>query len=668
MATLPRNWDQTAPERRLPPEAQAREAMLAAGIGVEEAPDVVLDGKPHRFRVAGDKGREKSGWYVLFGDNLPAGRFGNWRGDLSAAWHATPDHVLTPAERELIELSYERARLMHEAEAKKRHEQAAQVCAEIWEKAAEADSTNGYLVRKRVRSHGLRQTGDGRLVMPIYVGERLTSLQYISADGTKEFHAGGEVSCGYFFIPPANAAVKVIYVVEGYATGASVHEATGAGVVVALNAGNLSKVGQFLRGKMPQTRIAFVADNDKSGVGQQKARAAAATIRAQVIVPPETGDANDYAVAGRDLKALLEVEPDPWLVPLAEFCQKPQPIKWLIKGWVQEEALMMVFGASGTGKTFVVLDQVLSIACPQINDWQGCRVKHGPVVYLAGEGHIGLKARIAGWMAHKGANSAEMLISTSAEDLNTPEGVGRVVSEIGRYETKPVLIVVDTLNRFLFGDENTAKDTKTFLDACTRLMNEFCCSVLIVHHTGVAQEAQNRARGSSAWKGAMDLETWVNKEPGSVKVLVRQTKSKDAELQSDLWLEQVQIAVPGWTDEDGSPVTTVVMERSDSGDEPKEKKLTKSQQFGLQTFREAAERFGKLDAEGNFAGLELEKWREYFYQCSPSESDSSKRSSFNRARTDLCEIGKIRIENGFYFLKGVAAEIEHREIVKKILK
>lgn len=668
MATLPRNWDQTAPERRLPPEAQAREAMLAAGIGVEEAPDVVLDGKPHRFRVAGDKGREKSGWYVLFGDNLPAGRFGNWRGDLSVAWHATPDHVLTPAERELIELSYERARLMHEAEAKKKHEQAAAACSEIWEKAAAADSANGYLVRKQVKSHGLRQTGDGRLIMPIYVGERLASLQYISADGRKEFHAGGEVSCGYFFIPPTGAAAKTVYVVEGYATGASVHEATGAGVVVALNAGNLSKVGQFLRGKMPQARIVFVADNDKSGVGQEKARAAAGLIGAQVIVPPEIGDANDYAVAGHDLKALLDAEPDPWLVPLSEFCQKPQPIKWLIKGWVQEEALMMVFGASGTGKTFVVLDQALSIACPQINDWQGCRVKHGPVVYLAGEGHIGLKARIAGWMSHKGANSAEMLISTSAENLNTPEGVGRVIAEIGRYETKPVLIVVDTLNRFLFGDENTAKDTKTFLDACTRLMNEFRCSVLIVHHTGVAQEAQNRARGSSAWKGAMDLETWVNKEPGNVKVLVRQTKSKDAELQPDLWLEQVQIAVPGWTDEDGSPVTTVVMERSDSGDEPKEKKLTKSQQFGLQTFREAAERFGRLDAEGNFAGLELEKWREYFYQCSPSENDSTKRCAFNRAKADLCEIGRLRVENGFYFLKGFAAELEQKQIAKILYK
>ena len=254
--------------------------MLAAGIGIEEAPDVVLDGRPHRFRVAGDKGREKSGWYVFFGDNLPAGRFGNWRGDLSVAWHATPDHVLTPAERELIELSYERARLMHEAEAKKKHEQAAAACSEIWEKAAAADSANGYLVRKQVKSHGLRQTGDGRLIMPIYVGERLTSLQYISADGTKEFHAGGEVSYGYFFIPPTGAAAKAVYVVEGYATGASVHEATGAGVVVALNAGNLSKVGQFLRGKMPQARIAFVADNDKSGVGQQKARAAAETIRA----------------------------------------------------------------------------------------------------------------------------------------------------------------------------------------------------------------------------------------------------------------------------------------------------------------------------------------------------------------------------------------------------
>lgn len=643
--------------------------MMAANMGMDDPPDIIMDGRVHRFRVTGDKNREKTGWYVFFKDKLPAGRFGNWRGDLSTTWHATPDRTLSQAERELIELHYERARMIHEEEAQKKYAQAAAECAEIWDNAADADDENGYLQRKQIKNHGLKQTGDGRLIMPIYVDDRLTSLQYIGSDGTKEFHTGGEVSCGYFFIPPLRPDKKTIYVAEGYATGASIHEATGAGVVVALNAGNLSKVGQFLREKMPGAQIVFVADNDESGVGQQKAKTAANLIGAQVVIPPEIGDANDYVVSGHDLKALLVASPDPWLVPLAEFCKKPQPIKWLIKGWVQEEALMMVFGASGTGKTFVVLDQALSIACPEIANWQGCRVKHGPVVYLAGEGHIGLKARIAGWMSHKGVKFGDMLISTSAEDLNTPEGVNRVISEIGRNNTKPVLIVVDTLNRFLFGDENTAKDTKTFLDACSRLMGEFCCSVLIVHHTGVAQDAQNRARGSSAWKGAMDLETWVNKEQGSTKVLVKQTKSKDAELQPDLWLEQMQIAVPGWTDEDGSPVTTVVMEPFDGNDEEaQEKRLTKSQQFGLKTFREAAERVGRLDDEGNFAGLELEEWRKYFYEASSSGNESTKRSAFNRARSDLCEIGKIKAENGYYFLKGITAELEQKGIAKILYK
>lgn len=664
---LPLNWDVIPAETEKSPEEQAADAMAAADIGIEEIPKIIMDGRMHRFRVTGDKSREKAGWYIFYRDNLPAGSFGNWRTGTSVKWHASSGRELSDVERNLLELTYERARQTREAEEQKRHAAAAAECEEIWSRAPAAEDNNEYLRRKKVKSHGLRQTGDGRLIMPIYVGDQLASLQYISPDGHKEFHTGGEVSAGYFLIPGIGST---IYVAEGYATGASIFEASGASVVVALNAGNLLKVGQFLKTRTPAARIIFVADNDESGIGQTRAKAAAEAVGAQVIIPPEVGDANDYAAAGHDLKALLTAAPDPWLIPLSEFCQKPQPIKWLIKGWVQAEALMMVFGASGTGKTFVVLDQALTIACPEINEWHGCKVKHGPVVYLAGEGHIGLKARIAGWMNRRGVCSADMLISKSAEDLNTPDGVNRVIEEIRRYEKQPVLIIVDTLNRFLIGDENTAKDVKTMLDACSRLMEEYHCSVTIVHHTGVAQEAQTRARGSSAWKGAMDLETWINKEPGSSKVLVRQTKSKDAELQPDLWLEQVQVEVPGWTDEDGSPVTTVVMKKYEGCDTdvPLEKKLTKSQQFGLRTFYEAAERFGKLDAEGKFAGLELEKWREYFYQCTSSENDNTKRSTFSRARTELCKIGRLRVENGIYFLKGMTAELEQNQIAKILYK
>lgn len=661
---LPADWNVNIDN--IPPERQAREAMLEA-LGA--APDEVsLDGRLHRFKVEGDSGTEKTGWYVLHGDGVPAGAFGDWRRDVTQKWHASLPADLTEEARALMEEHCRRAQGLRDEEMKRRRKRAAETCREIWENAPEATDDHPYLQRKKVRAHGLRLTGDGRLLVPIYVGADLTSLQYISEDGRKEFQRGGEIGGGYFRIPAAeHPASEAKYIVEGYATGASVHEATGCEVWVALNAGNLSKVGKFLRENLPNARIVFVGDNDESGVGQKKAREAAEAVGGKVIVPPDRGDANDYAAAGKDLRALL-LGTKRWILPVSEFCRKPQPIRWLIKNWVQEDALMMAFGAPGAGKTFVVLDMALSIACPQIKDWHGFKVKHGPVVYLAGEGYVGLKARIAGWMAHKDVGDANMYVSDESVDLNTPEGVRRTVEEVRSYKVAPKLIVVDTLNRFMVGDENKAQDAKTMLDACAALEREFQCTVILVHHTGVAENAQGRARGSSAWRGAMDIELAVIKESDEPMVILRQTKNKDAELQSDLILDQVTVDVPGWFDEDNEQVTTKVMELSGSvmGQIEKEKALTKAQHFAIQTYIEAASTLGMLDTEGKFRGLSLDAWREVYYRNSPADTTDAKKKAFQRARNDLVGLKYLNVQDDIYIPIGIWGAFEKDFLAKQL--
>lgn len=661
---LPADWNVNIDN--IPPERQAREAMLEA-LGA--APDEVsLDGRLHRFKVEGDSGTEKTGWYVLHGDGVPAGAFGDWRRDVTQKWHASLPADLTEEARALMEEHCRRAQGLRDEEMKRRRKRAAETCREIWENAPEATDDHPYLQRKKVRAHGLRLTGDGRLLVPIYVGADLTSLQYISEDGRKEFQRGGEIGGGYFRIPAAeHPASEAKYIVEGYATGASVHEATGCEVWVALNAGNLSKVGKFLRENLPNARIVFVGDNDESGVGQKKAREAAEAVGGKVIVPPDRGDANDYAAAGKDLRALL-LGTKRWILPVSEFCRKPQPIRWLIKNWVQEDALMMAFGAPGAGKTFVVLDMALSIACPQIKDWHGFKVKHGPVVYLAGEGYVGLKARIAGWMAHKDVGDANMYVSDESVDLNTPEGVRRTVEEVRSYKVAPKLIVVDTLNRFMVGDENKAQDAKTMLDACAALEREFQCTVILVHHTGVAENAQGRARGSSAWRGAMDIELAVIKESDEPMVILRQTKNKDAELQSDLVLDQVTVDVPGWFDEDNEQVTTKVMELSGSvmGQTEKEKALTKAQHFAIQTYIEAASTLGMLDTEGKFRGLSLDAWREVYYRNSPADNTDAKKKAFQRARNDLVGLKYLNVQDDIYIPIGIWGAFEKDFLAKQL--
>jgi len=275
-----------------------------------------------------------------------------------------------------------------------------------------------------------------------------------------------------------------------------------------------------------------------------------------------------------------------WLIPADDFCKQPAPIRWLVKGWLQAEALIMVHGPSGGGKTFAVLDWVLRIAAGG-GEWHGKPVKGGGVVYLAGEGHHGLRGRIAAWKLHNKVNELEMWLSKDGCDLNTTEGYQRVVEHIRSLPTPPRCIVVDTLHRFLFGDENSAQDAKTMLDACARLIAEFGCAVVLVHHTGNNDEAKHRARGSSAWRAALDNE--ISIIPGTCDgepIQIVQRKCKDAEMSAPEYMVLQSVMLPGWIDEDGEQVGSAVAVQADAPAQIEAKKPSKLDEF-RKTFENA---------------------------------------------------------------------------------
>ena len=94
------------------------------------------------------------------------------------------------------------------------------------------------------------------------------------------------------------------------------------------------------------------------------------------------------------------------------------------------------------------------------------------------------------------------------------------------------------------------------LDDCSELIQEFSCSVILVNHTGVSSEAQHRGRGSSAWRGALDIE--ISVVPGTTIEIV-QRKSKDAEEAAPVFAELLSVPIKGWLDEDGDPSTSAVL-------------------------------------------------------------------------------------------------------------
>jgi putative DNA primase/helicase len=210
----------------------------------------------------------------------------------------------------------------------------------IWNDATEVQP-HPYLYRKGVNAYGIRQSGDS-LVIPLRADGEIQSLQFINADGTKKFLTGGRIKGCYLSIGKPQ---DVIYIAEGYATGASIREATGAAVVVAFNAGNLKTVTGLLRDKFPAIELIICAD-DANGVGLDKANEAAKQFGANVILPkfgdnrPENvSDFNDlHQLKGLDeIKQQLEAHKE----PASDYLSAGEaPIQAINNGWLSPASLL----------------------------------------------------------------------------------------------------------------------------------------------------------------------------------------------------------------------------------------------------------------------------------------------------------------------------------------
>lgn len=596
---------------------QVRDAMIQAGITPPES--FVFDGLMHRFPTNDNPG-DTSGYYVLFDDGIAAGMFGDWRSGTQQNWCADRGRQLSIHEELTRKAHIESARQRAKEAREKRAETAAETVADIWASCSQASDNHPYLQKKGVKAHGIRTSGDGRLILPLYGDDgKLSSAQYISADGAKLYHTGGTTKGKYFVLGDTEGSEEII-IAEGYATAATIYEETKIPTVVAYSASNLVSVTGSIREMYPEKQITICADNDSGGVGENYASQAAAKHGARVVMPPP-GDANDYRQAGGDVKALFERQAkDEWLVPIGEFCAKPEPIQWFIKDWIQSEALVMVHGPSGSGKTFWVLDAVLHMAA-QKELWHGIPTKPACFAYLAGEGHRGLKKRIAGWMNSYGVDPAGLkaYVSKSGTDLDTPEGLAHTMSHLHQMPEKPDIVIVDTLHRFLSGDENKAQDTRAMLYSCSVIMQQFGCTVILVHHTGNSEDAQKRARGSSAWRGALDIEINIEALKNEHKMKASCVKSKDAEEPQDMYFELQQTDVAGWMDEYGNPENTVVIQKTTAPE--KENGLT----IPKDSFRNAwLASGGGRNGQGQVF-LTREAWKKYMIETEGLDEESADR-------------------------------------------
>jgi putative DNA primase/helicase len=229
-----------------------------------------------------------------------------------------PAPIETAEERQRRERDRAQRRAAEEAHYRDRADAAALAAAGLWSDALDAGQS-AYLHRKGVRPHGVRHLADGTLLVPMHnaAGE-LVNVQRIAGDGTKRFLPGGRKAGCWLLIGDA-AGADVLLIAEGYATAASVHEATGRPVAVAFDAGNLAKVAQALHKLDPKARLLIAGDDDRDtegrtgkNPGRMGAHAAARAVQGAAVFPegvPDGGsDFNDLAQhAGLDaVRTLIE--------------------------------------------------------------------------------------------------------------------------------------------------------------------------------------------------------------------------------------------------------------------------------------------------------------------------------------------------------------------------
>lgn len=566
--------------------------------GMDYVPDIIsYDGKLHRFSTNPSKPYDDAGWYVadIIGENYRYISFGDWRKGLSDKFGKSLRSDMTPDEKLEMEYVIQQHRRKAEEDRKVFHNQKAEEAAALWEKLPDATIEHGYLIRKKVLPHGARVASDGKLVIPLFNDEgNLRSLQFIPAkEGEKKkFYTGCEVRGCFWWL--GNPDSQKVFLCEGFATGASIHEVTGSCTFIAFSASALAVTAKILRNHGKSVTV--VADNDDAGESGAE-RCEGCNI---VHIPIRDMDANDYQ---NETGKLAEILPDLFIqskMLLAnDILSEDLKVSWLIKGWIPSDSIGMIHGPSSSGKTTIMLDMLLS-ASSGMPDWLGNRIKRPiDVVYLCGEGLVGVKRRIRAWKSHRDAeNLGNFAVYPLPLDLDTPIGIHEIQSQIETLGWKPDIIVIDTVNRYMSGDENSAQDTRTLLNCVDALRSRYSCSGLYVHHTGNNEDAKGRARGSSAWRGALDYEINVDfaDETKTTRV-IKQVKMKDTELMEPVFGIIEGVEIPGLFDDDGEQVTGAVFSFADAPETEVDKKISEMVNLLLAAYSEAGGRNRHLGKE-----------------------------------------------------------------------
>lgn len=280
-------------------------------------------------------------------------------------------------------------------------------------------------------------------------------------------------------------------------------------------------------------------------------------------------DAPEYTrVVGADpesrcpLAPAFEVERN-WQIMHASELKNLPPVEWLVPGELPRGGLVVVFGQSGAGKSFLSLDYALKLA------------QEHAVVYIAGEGEWGYHQRVAAWCQHNRQQEGKLYICVGAVNLYDAADFGAFEEQITAHA--PALVVVDTLAMCMTGaNENDTRDMGLVIRACKTIQRRLGCAVVVVHHVNKGGVSE---RGSGALRGAADVMIKVSQMDDVIAV--EASKTKDVAAFPTRYIRLLPVVVG--KDAHGDDITSVVAVPSDKVIQSENDALTINQRKVLES-------------------------------------------------------------------------------------
>lgn len=317
---------------------------------------------------------------------------------------------------------------------------------------------------------------------------------------------------------------------------------------------------------------------------------------------------------------------------VADLLNQPRPA-WLVRGLLPARGLGVVYGAPGSGKSFLMLDLAAAIA--QGKAWAQQRVRHGRVVYVGLEGSVRARAE-AYLQAHElrpDELAALQIIERQGVDLlaESARDAKDLVADL--QDGEPVaLVVVDTLNRAMpGGNENASEDMGQAIRCAGLIASALNCLCVFVHHSG--KDSSAGARGHSSLLGAADAELEVSRGPDGSTRYVKATKVKDGEdgARFSFRLETVDLGPTKAHDPDADPFerdascVVVDLAKADAPAPGVSRKWTPVRSNVYEALRAALS--GKFANPGDVPTCGITEWQRAYFDATPLPGDDDPKAS-----------------------------------------